>query len=151
MNGSLRKLIKRGLVTEIDWMNFKINRDNRLTYHHINKVVDGGTKSKDNGAPLTKNAHSILNIMESKDTERYKHINQMLKIINLQDTDPELWQRKYIFFLIKSFINDKGRKHQKLAENMLCYEQLSFFCQGPIDALTCFEEKSDKRLSKVLQ
>ena len=71
-----------------DWMGFKITKENPLTYHHIIKEEDGGNKTLDNGALLTKLAHSYLHMIEIYDESLYIMLNTILKRINDSKTKP---------------------------------------------------------------
>lgn len=88
-------------INEYDWMNYKILND--LTYHHIIKKEDGGKITVDNGALLTKRAHSYLHQIEKFDPEIYEMINLLLKEINIQGHEPSQKQRKKMDLLLLKF------------------------------------------------
>ena len=98
----------------IDWMNFKITRENPMTYHHIEKREHGGKKTVDNGAILTRNSHQYLHLIEAKEDKIYFAINQLLKLINKQKTAPTQEQRQMMDFLLDEFF--KAHEHDKNAK-----------------------------------
>lgn len=67
---------------EMDWMSYLITVRNVLTYHHILKECDGGIMELSNGALLTKKAHRLLNMTETKDYVLYKAWNDLFMEIN---------------------------------------------------------------------
>lgn len=85
MKEVLRLMINQYNIHKIDWMGYKVNKDNPYTYHHCYvKKEHGGKETIENGAVLTKIAHEYLNIIESRDIELYNLINNVLKQINEQ-------------------------------------------------------------------
>ena len=99
-----------------DWMGFKITKENPLTYHHIIKEEDGGSKTIDNGALLTKLAHSYLHMIEIYDESLYIMLNTILKRINDSKTKPtkdEIFEEKYNKELCKN-IKEKKYNYQAL-------------------------------------
>lgn len=61
----LTELIKIYQPGTMDWMGFFKSPGNYFSYHHIEKLAEGGDKKcKNNGAILTVNAHRILHIAE---------------------------------------------------------------------------------------
>ena len=66
----------------IDWMNFGLSRDNPYTYHHIVEKSKGGDKSIDNGAILTRKAHSFLHMLENICPEAYQDLQDVFVKIN---------------------------------------------------------------------
>ena len=63
--------------SEMDWLNYKIVR-NDMTAHHILKKEHGGKLEMDNIALLLSVSHSYLHIIEYKDLETYIAINKIL-------------------------------------------------------------------------
>lgn len=66
----------------IDWMNFAISRDNPYTYHHIIERSKGGDKSIDNGAILTRKAHTLLHVLEKVCPDAYNDLQNVFLKIN---------------------------------------------------------------------
>lgn len=102
----------------IDFMGFKVSKHNPYTYHHIKKKCMGGKETLENGAILTKIAHSYLHIIESRDLILYEYINSILKQINEQRTSPTEAQLKAIEYALCMFervhIQDKSSKGKVL-------------------------------------
>lgn len=73
---------------KIDWMSYQVTKKNGLTLHHIDKVCNGGITRIDNGAILTKRAHRIINIIESKDYDLYIDWNLLFYVINRSNIPP---------------------------------------------------------------
>lgn len=71
-----------------DWMNFKLTKDNPYTYHHIVEKRRGGDKSIDNGAILTKRAHSFLHTLEKVCPDAYNDLQKVFAKINDSKTQP---------------------------------------------------------------
>ncbi len=65
-----------------DWMNFVLSKKNPYTYHHINEEHNGGVKSIDNGAILTRKAHDLLNILEKFCPDAYDDLQKVFMRIN---------------------------------------------------------------------
>lgn len=68
--------------SEYDWMNFKITKDNPLTFHHILKKEQGGEDIVDNGALLTIMAHRYLHLIEVLEPFLYDELNYYFKEVN---------------------------------------------------------------------
>lgn len=84
-----RDMVKIYRTRKIDWMGYKLNTINDLSYHHIWKKEDGGPFTYDNGALLRADtAHEYLHIIETKDLDMYIYINKVLKMINSQQCQP---------------------------------------------------------------
>ncbi len=66
----------------IDWMNFALSRDNPFTYHHIVEKSKGGDKSIDNGAILTRRAHTFLHTLEKVCPDAYNDLQNVFSKIN---------------------------------------------------------------------
>lgn len=66
----------------IDWMNFSLSRDNPFTYHHIVEKSKGGDKSIDNGAILTRRAHTFLHTLEKVCPAAYNDLQNVFRKIN---------------------------------------------------------------------
>jgi hypothetical protein len=103
--------------SEMDWLNYKIVR-NDMTAHHIVKKEHGGKLEMDNIALLLSVSHSYLHIIEYKDLETYIAINKIFKYVNQQKHEPTIEQRAEIECLLHDFEvqheKDKGRKNTLL-------------------------------------
>jgi len=81
-----RTLIVMGYIYNpdgFDWMNFKLTKHNKYTYHHIVERKKGGDDSVENGAILTEIAHRFLNILEQYCPDAYNDLqNVFIKISN---------------------------------------------------------------------
>ena len=64
-----------------DWMNFKVSKDNPYTFHHILEKRNGGGKTIENGAPLTLDAHTLLNMLERYCPSLYEELQNIFKRI----------------------------------------------------------------------
>lgn len=88
MKGVLRRIIDKYGTYGVDWMGFVLSRKNKLTYHHIDKKCEKGKKTIDNGAPLTKRGHNLLNYIELEDYELYEDWNNLFRQINDSEQPP---------------------------------------------------------------
>ncbi len=66
----------------IDWMNFALSKNNPYTFHHIVEKSKGGDKSIDNGAILTRKAHTFLHTLENVCPEAYQDLQNVFVKIN---------------------------------------------------------------------
>lgn len=106
MHQTLFKITKIYQVEDRDWMNYKVTPKNNLTYHHIKEKRNGGSKTIDNGAPLTEIAHQYLNIIESKDKRLYIALNTMFELINKNSKPITMEQRMIIEEILTYFENN---------------------------------------------
>lgn len=108
-------------LKKIDFMGYKVSKDNPYTYHHLVKRCHGGKEAIENGAVLTKNSHEYLHIVETRDLELYNCINNVLKQINEQGHEPLLRQILAIDYLLKLFehdhMNDRSSKNKRLIKD----------------------------------
>lgn len=113
-----KELIKIYKPVDLDWLNYKVTRQNPITYHHIIKRENGGLYTIDNGALLTITGHQYLHIIECKEKKLYDMINKMFEIINKQRHAPTQEQRQIIEYLLNEFYdlhkNDKNSKGKAL-------------------------------------
>ena len=72
----------------VDWMNFRLSRDNPYTLHHIKEKRNGGSNSLDNLAILTKTAHKLLNVLDKKCPDAYNDLQQVFMKINASGAPP---------------------------------------------------------------
>lgn len=121
MKNITKIMIDQYNVQKIDWMGYKLNKDNLYTYHHIVKKEHGGEETIENGAILTKIAHEYLHKIECKDIELYNYINNVLKQINEQGFGPLKRQLLAIDFILKMFekehFGDSTKKGKILIKN----------------------------------
>lgn len=96
MDQTLKSIVQIYHVKKYDWMNYKITKQNPLTYHHIHEKRNGGRRTLENGAPLTHNAHVKLNVIELKYYQLYLILNEMFLLINRQQYGPTPEQRRII-------------------------------------------------------
>jgi len=66
----------------IDWMNFALSKNNPYTFHHIVEKSKGGDKSIDNGAILTRKAHTFLHMLEKSCPDAYQNLQNVFVKIN---------------------------------------------------------------------
>lgn len=79
---TLRVLIKIFQPDGFDWMNFALSKKNPYTYHHIVESLNGGKKSIDNGAILTKRAHRLLHKLQVYCPDAYNDLQDVFRRIN---------------------------------------------------------------------
>ena len=80
-----RTLVVMGYIFNpdgFDWMNIQVTKDNKYTYHHINKAEDGGVSTVENGAILTELSHRFLNLLERYCPKAYDDLQEVFKKIS---------------------------------------------------------------------
>lgn len=121
MKNITKIMIDQYNVQKIDWMGYKLNKDNPYTYHHLIKRENGGKEIIENGAILTRIAHEYLHKIECKDIELYNYINNVLKQINEQGFGPLKRQLLAIDFILRQFekehFGDSTKKGKVLIKN----------------------------------
>lgn len=106
------KLIKQIYGTiEYDWMCEKIDNDEELTLHHINKKCKGGEDNINNYALLLNKSHQLLNYLEFHDSNMYLEINNMFKELNNSNSNVT----KEYYIKMKELVK-KSRKKIKNAK-----------------------------------
>lgn len=104
--------------SNLDWMNYAINRKKSLTFHHIVKREDNGKYEINNGALLIPLSHEYLHLIECKEYRTYEALNNMFRIINAQRQEPTREQREIIEYLLSGFEDrhseDRNKKHRKI-------------------------------------
>lgn len=93
----------------LDWLGYRITKQNPFSYHHIVKIENGGTMTIKNGAILTIISHEYLNIIEYKDYEIYERLNGMLQIINNQVKAPTLEE----YMIINDYLKYFEKEHER--------------------------------------
>ena len=115
MRETLRLMISQYSIHKIDWMGYKVNKENPYTYHHLKKKCHGGKETIENGAVLTRTGHEYLHIVESRDIELYNYINNVLKQINEQGFMPLERQLLAIDAMLKMF--EKDHRYDRTKSN----------------------------------
>ncbi len=103
MNKILKLMVSKYAIEDFDWMNFRITKENPLTFHHIKKEASGGEKKLENGAPLTVAAQEYLHLIERYNFKIYRRINRILSEINAQEFPPTQHQLEKINGLLLEF------------------------------------------------
>ncbi len=85
---TLQSMIKIYSLQCYDWMGYPITRDNPITFHHIQKAADNGELTIENGAIITRFAHTMLHKLEKVNPSLYEEYNYMFKIINDMNCPP---------------------------------------------------------------
>ena len=126
MKRILRIMVDIFEPNDIDWMNFALAKDNPYTYHHIMEKHNGGPKSIDNGAILTRHAHNLLNMLEKFCPDAYNDLQNVFARINdskkpvteeiIQEIDNILYKvlitKEYKFTEDVDLSNFEGRYHE---------------------------------------
>ena len=82
MDQTLQDLLDIFRPDGFDWMNFVLTKGNPYTYHHILERYNGGKRSIDNGAILTKRAHRFLNMLQLFYPDAYDDLQNVFRRIN---------------------------------------------------------------------
>ena len=91
-------------VKNIDWMGYRINKGDSLSFHQVVKKEHHGKYEMDNGALLNCNSsHPYLHLIENKDLELYIYLNNLLKNINSQREFPSKQQLLAIDAILRQF------------------------------------------------
>lgn len=90
----------------IDFLGYKVDKNNPYTFHHLVKKCEGGKETIKNGAILTRNSHQYLHIIESRDFETYIQLNDILKQINEQGFAPLERQILAVDYILRIFENE---------------------------------------------
>lgn len=121
----MKKIVREMLkvykpISELDWLNYKINKKSDLTAHHIKKRCNGGKLEWDNIALLLPVSHQYLHLIECRDLETYIALNKVFKMVNNQMQEPNKEQRELIEYLLREFEEehrwDKGSKGKLLIQ-----------------------------------
>lgn len=70
-------------------MDVRLTRHNPYTFHHIKEERKGGLYIIDNGAILTKKAHTLLNYLEINEPKRYDEFQKLFKYLNKTEEPPK--------------------------------------------------------------
>lgn len=97
------------IINDIDIFNFKADKDNLITYHHIVKVEQlkalgfPTNKTIENGIALTRAAHSYLHLIEEFAPDIFHHINKIILLITKERRLPTLEERNLLQILLEAF------------------------------------------------
>ena len=83
----LMKLIATHKPNGYDWMGTPITKNNKLSYHHIEKN-NGNNTTLSNGALLTKISNRKLNILQKSNPDLFDEWNWLFYAINESETRP---------------------------------------------------------------
>lgn len=87
---------------EVDWLNYKITKENPLQYHHIVFSCEGGITSIGNGAPLTESSHCYFHKISQNDHVTARQITRTFKDLNATMLPPtEEYFEKIAYYLEK--------------------------------------------------
>ena len=78
------KILVSTCIDKKDWLGFKVTKKNPYTYHHIKKRCEGGLRTLENGAPLTKDGQKYIHGFEITNPEKFKQLNAELLEKNKQ-------------------------------------------------------------------
>ena len=132
MNGAL---IIMGYIYNpdgFDWMNFKVEKNNPYTFHHIVERRRGGDKSINNGAILTNDAHKLLNILDIFFPDAYEDLQQIFIRINKSNEPPTYETMKevdnilYKVFFTEEYEFAEGKdspKYYRVMQRLLEYRK----------------------------
>jgi len=81
-NQVLEELISIFGNPKADWMGYPVTANNRLVYRHIIEPSNGGEKTIDNGALLTRKGNDLLTRVKSCDDALYEEYLYWFRIIN---------------------------------------------------------------------
>jgi len=82
MDAVLSQLIKIFEPKNVDWMGYKVTKQNPYTYHHIKEKRKGGKATIDNGAILSRQAHDHLNYLELYVPDAYNDWQNLFRYFN---------------------------------------------------------------------
>ena len=107
-------------ISELDWLNYRINKKSDMTAHHIIKKEHQGKLEWSNIALLLPVSHQYLHLIEHKDIDTYIALNKIFQMINNQREEPNREQRELIEYLLREFEKvhkwDKGSKGKLLLQ-----------------------------------
>ena len=101
-----------------DFMAYKFERTNELTYHHLiipNRY--GGKRTIENGAILTQNSHEYLHLIERIEPELFYFITSEMIDQNIKghlDIDNLKQIRELLLYFENKHMNDRGNKGKLL-------------------------------------
>ncbi len=113
------KLIKIHKLKDYCFMGYPVSKESYFTFHHCKKKADGGTRTIDNGAIITLDAHRDLNEIERNEIEIYNLINEILIEINQSKKHPTPNQWRRIKHLLQ--IYEESRNNELTLTKTLKY------------------------------
>lgn len=97
------------IIDGIDIFNYKINQENKLSYHHIIKqeelkILEFPTnRTIENGIVLTIIGHSYFHLIEVFAPDIFNHINKIILLITKERRLPTSEERSLIQILLEAF------------------------------------------------
>ncbi len=92
--GVWNETLKIYQTKDVDWMGYKVTKDNKLTAHHIDKKnpsdkrLPRGKTKIGNIAPLTRHGHDVLNCMEKNNPDLFEEWQQLFRDICTTQAPP---------------------------------------------------------------
>ncbi len=108
-NNVMKYLVDTYIYNGYDILNFKISKDNALTYHQIIKQKDlkalgfPTTMTLENGIALTTYSHSYLHLIEDFAPDIFYQINKIILLITRQWRLPTPDERSLLQILLEAF------------------------------------------------
>ena len=114
MNSVLERMKIIFKTTDLDWMGYKVSRDNPFNFHHIREKRYGGKETIDNGAILSRRAHDHLHFLELYIPEAYDDWQRFFRYLNakkepLTEEDYEII-KKITYYEAMYAVRNKPRK-----------------------------------------
>ena len=98
----------------------KPSESNPLTLHHIKSVCNGGVDTVKNGALLTEGMHWLFNMIELKDPETAKFINEYFQYYKeTKDEDARKRMSKFVLKYYKKRFMNKPKKMEIFKKKVL--------------------------------
>lgn len=111
-------------VSGLDWMNYRLVKED-ITLHHIVKKSDKGKREMSNLALLMPVSHQYLHLIECMDEGVYIALNEIFKIINAQNGEPTVMQREIIENILALFEKEHKWDKNKNGELLIKRKYLS--------------------------
>lgn len=107
-----REMVQMWDMDKIDWMGYKISRQNPFTYHHaFIPARFGGKMTINNGAILCgQTSHPYIHVIENWDEDRFEYLTSILHEINDQRRMPTLEQFKKMRSCLEGFEREYSGK-----------------------------------------
>lgn len=120
MDSVTKRMIKIYSLNKLkrDFMAYKFNKPEELTYHHlIISKSNGGERTIQNGAILTPTSHEYLHLIEHLDPEIFYFITSEMIDQNIKgkiDIENLKQIRELLLYFESQHINDRGKKGKLL-------------------------------------
>ena len=103
MKSITRFMIEQWNMKDIDWLGYKMAKNNPYTFHHIRKESKGGRREIQNGALLTRVAHDDLHKIEHVQRCKcyYRELNELFKELNKTRKPPTIEFYKEVNSILK--------------------------------------------------